>query len=396
MKTLEVITLNPGDAFSKPVYIDPSNILVEENVPVSQSDIDRLKKWNIKKVQTSGTLVASVNEKEEYESQAEENDIKEIRKKLRDSILRKSEIKFLMIEGEKLIKDCYLNISENKPFQISTIRTYAEKICVVLDEAPYAFLYAYSSFNLASIEGHSVSSAIYGALIAKATGYSKPKQIELVFSILLMDIGMVRVPVMIRQKAEKLTDQEASQVQAHTVLGYQLLTRVAKVKNSIALVALQHHENFDGSGYPRKIKGSEMSQNAKIATVADAFAALLEIKTYRDSKLPYVAMKELLTLGIYRYDPNLLKALLNTLSIYPVSSIVKMSDDSIAMVAGSSVGKPMRPLVLMLREADGTTPEEPKFTHLLYKTDKFIATALNPKEEGIQLEAELDKLIKII
>jgi hypothetical protein len=78
-----------------------------------------------------------------------------------------------------------------------------------------------------------------------------------------MDVGMLKVPQPILDKAEKLNETELQIIHAHPVHGYQMLTQIAKIKNTIASVALQHQEHFDGSGYPRKIKGAPRCQNTR-------------------------------------------------------------------------------------------------------------------------------------
>ena len=133
-----------------------------------------------------------------------------------------------------------------------------------------------------------------------------------------------------------------------------------------------------------------MPENSRIAGIADSFAALLENKSYREAKLPYEAMKELLTLGIYKYDPVYLKAFLGSLAIYPIGSLVKLSDKSVAIVIDTVKEKPMRPVLLIIRDAEGSIIQDPIFLHLLYKADKYISSAISPKISGINIDDELE------
>ena len=291
------------------------------------------------------------------------------------------------------MKEGYSALAQERPFQVSRFRTLAENISTLIDDAPNLFIYTYYNRNEASLYHHIMTAAVFGGVLGTALDFSKPRVVELIFSILLMKVGMLQVPEDIRNKKGQLSDAEKQKLHAHPVLGYQLLTQHAKVKNSIAIVALQHHEHYDGSGYPRQIKGQDMTDYTRVAAIADSFSALLEFKSYRATKMPYEAMKELVTLGVYRYDPIYLKSFLDRLSTYPIGSVVQISDNTQGIVVGSVPGKPMRPLLLLLREANGKQIVNPMFLHLLYHTDKYISQALDPVSQKIDLEKELSNLI---
>ena len=160
-------------------------------------------------------------------------------------------------------------------------------------------------------------------------------------------------------------------------------------------MALQHHENYDGSGYPRGLKGQEIAEEARLVAIVDSFQAMMERKLYReDAKLPYEAMRELLSLSLSRYDPILLKSFLEVMSVYPVGSVVELNDKKIALVVSSTAGKPMRPCLLLLRDETGEKPSSLEFIHLFYSPQYYIVKALNPNEIGIQPLDEVALLLK--
>lgn len=403
MKKISVSELKPGMTFTKPVYLDPDNMLVQAEEPVTASDIDRLQKWNIKEVETSGELIEMTEEEmnaptalpgtSQAVSAEETKEIDRIKSELKKTILLKNEFIQLLEDGQTLLKECYQSITDERPFQISRVRQLAENLSSNLDRCPNGFFYTYYDNSDVSLYHHVMVAAIYGGILGNALNQSKPKVIELIFSMLLMKIGMVKVPETIRNKTGQLTETEINSLHTHPIMGYQLLTQVAKIKNSLALVALQHQEHFDGTGYPRQIKGDEMVENTKIAAIADSYAALLEPKSYRANKLPYEAMKELITLGVYRYDPVYLKTFLNRLSIYPVGSIVKLSDNTTGLVAGSIENKPMRPIILLLRDPDGTRFAKPVFLHLLFNNSKYILKALDLETSKVNFVPELNEMV---
>ncbi|MDH4263252.1 MAG: DUF3391 domain-containing protein [Spirochaetia bacterium] len=395
MKKIEVSKLHPGMAFDKPVYIDRDNKLVNAFEALKPSDIDRLKKWNILEVETDGSPAeAKIIEKEiEIEGQ-EKIDIEKAKAELKKAAGARDEVLKLMETGGKLIVESYETLTAEKPFQMSTLRNLAEDIVTLSTDNPLAFINTYYQNYSPTPYSHLMFSAVFGAYLANAMAFSVPKNIELTFSILLMDVGMASLPLSIKMKDGKLNDSEKNQLQTHPLLGYQILTQFAKVKNSVSMVALQHQEHFDGSGYPRRTKGEEITEYARIAGIVDSFGALLEEKSYKKKKLPYEAMKELLAYGLSRYDPNYMKQFLFKFSVYPVGSLVELSDKSYAMVIRSGHEKPMRPLVYVYRDKNAVSPAKMKFIHLLYQQEYYITKPVLPENAFFDFDEEMDNILK--
>ncbi len=391
MKSIWVKNLKPGMAFTKPVFIDKENILVKAGEVISESDIARLTKWSIKEVFSDGEPVVETDAKPATgASQAEQNLLEASRKALKHLIKEKPSFDTLMADGERVIGNVYEYLARDTATQISPVRTTAERIVNLVDSAPGIHIFTNEYLQAPNLYRHAMINGIFATELARGLEFSTPRIIEIVFSILLMDVGMMKLSFTNAKKDDVLTEAEKQQMHTHPVLGYQVLMNVGKIKASIAQVALQHHEHFDGTGYPRKTKGADMSEGARIASIVDSYTAILEHKTYRNSKLPYEAMRELLTLGIYRYDPVYLKAFLNRLSIYPVGSLVELSELSLGIVVGSVPGKPMRPVILVVRQPDRTRPNQPTLIPLLYRPELFISKALDPLEMKISVAEEID------
>jgi len=384
-------------AFDKPVYIDRDNILVKAFEPLKKSDIERLTKWNILEVETDGVEAApKLVEKEIVIEGEEKAEIDRAMGELRKAALAREAVLKLMENGGKVISEAYEALAAEKPFQISNVRNVAEDIVTLSTENPLAFINTYYQNYPQTMYSHLMFSGIFAAYLANAMDFSIPKSIEAVFSILLMDVGMNLLPVSIRMKEGKLNESEKTQLQAHPLHGYQILTQFAKVKNSVSMVALQHQEYYDGSGYPRHTKGEQITEYARIAGIVDSYGALLEDKAYRKKKLPYEAMKELLAYGLYRYDPNFMKHFLFKFSIYPVGSLVELSDKSFAMVIRSGHEKPMRPIVYVYRDRLGNSPDKVKMIHLLYNPEYYIVNPVLPAAGHFDFDAEMDSLLKKI
>lgn len=395
MTRFQVKLLRPGVSFTKPVYIDPTNMLAAANVIVTQSDLDRLNKWKIEEVLSAGEPVyASKKGEAEFMDGQQKLDIENLKKDLKNLIKLKPSFNNLAASTEVVLKNFYERINSNNNPQSNDVRSKAEEITNLVTDNPLIVIFVAEYIVDPNIYKHVIGCAMYAARLGLALDFSRPKIVELLFAILLMDVGMLKVPETILGKAEKLNETELQIIHAHPVHGYQMLTQIAKIKNTIASVALQHQEHYDGSGYPRKIKGAEMSEYTRVASIIDSFSAIISRKPYRKNRLPYDAMKELLTLGIYRYDPVYLKTFLDSHAIYPLGSIVELSDGSTGMVVYAVKGKPMRPVVWILRDAKNNRPTKVEFAHLLYASDKFISKAKYPEDADLNLDMEYEQLMK--
>ncbi len=140
--------------------------------------------------------------------------------------------------------------------------------------------------------GHSHRVAIYSTAIANAMELPIDSVERLLIAGMLHDIGKIAVPSSILDKASRLTDEEFKIVKSHPEYTKQVLGMVSSLKK-IALIAGSHHERVDGMGYPLGLTELELSIEAKILAVADAFDAMTSLRPYQPLKTPKEAIKEL-------------------------------------------------------------------------------------------------------
>ena len=114
-------------------------------------------------------------------------------------------------------------------------------------------------------------------------------------------------------------------LKTHPLVGYQIVKQLGAVGDKAALISLQHHEQYDGRGYPRGLRGGGIDEYARIVSIADNYEALIESRSYRERMYLYHAMRNLVSSGSKKFDPIILRAFLSALSVYPVGSIVKLN-----------------------------------------------------------------------
>ncbi len=130
-------------------------------------------------------------------------------------------------------------------------------------------------------KGHSSRVAEYAVEIAKKLGKSPKEQENIYYLGLLHDIGKIGIPDGIINKTSKLTDEEYELIKTHSIIGAEILENISELPE-LVMGARWHHERYDGSGYPDKLKGDKIPEMARIIGVADAYDAMTSKRSYRD------------------------------------------------------------------------------------------------------------------
>jgi putative nucleotidyltransferase with HDIG domain len=200
----------------------------------------------------------------------------------------------------------------------SMVNERTEKVLLLQDEQTSNYDHAIRSL-VKMIEGrdtytggHSERVALYSQKIAEAMGCSKEESDLIYQAGILHDIGKIITPDAILLKPGKLTNNEYSLIKNHVTAGYEILSEVPMYSKFVDII-YAHHEHYDGSGYPRFLKGDEIPIAARIMAVADAFDAMTTGRIYKSRKTSAEAIRELQELSGVWYDPKVIKIALDVL-----------------------------------------------------------------------------------
>lgn len=161
--------------------------------------------------------------------------------------------------------------------------------------------------------GHSDRVSKYSVLLGKYLGLSASDLKTLEIGGLFHDIGKIGIPDSILLKEAKLTDDEYSQIKNHPSIGAHIMCNAAIFQDIIPIVK-HHHEKFDGTGYPAKLKGNDIPYLARIAAVADTFDAMTSKRTYRDPLSLDIVKAEIERCSGSQFDPEIAKVFLDILN----------------------------------------------------------------------------------
>lgn len=225
---------------------------------------------------------------------------------------------------------------------------------------------------------HNINVAVICLLIGQALDLSKDEMNQLGTGGLLHDIGKLKIPLSILNKEGKLTDQEFSEMKLHPTYGYEILSKSKDISELSRMTVLQHHEKFQGGGYPRGLKGNQISLFARICAVADVYDALTTDRPYRAGMSPYEAIK-ILNAGIdNHFDPKILTAFIRKFSLYPAGSLVELNDGSYAMVLKNNSISVIRPIIKILVDSSGQRLKKRVEINLLEHKELFIKGPADP------------------
>ncbi|MEQ1793758.1 MAG: HD domain-containing phosphohydrolase, partial [Nitrospira sp.] len=195
------------------------------------------------------------------------------------------------------------------------------------------------------------------------------------------------VPQSLVTKAGRLTAEERTLIEQHPELGYEAIKRTGAEYVWLAELVRQAHERTNGLGYPNRLKGRQISEMALIIGVSDVFDALISDRPYRRRLFPHEAIKELLVAERATFPREMIKALVEQLSVYPLGTTVRLTTGETGTVVGVNVRYPLRPVV-KVDEADGGEIQESRRIDLSLTPLVGVIEALNAPVVGRIIFAE--------
>lgn len=192
--------------------------------------------------------------------------------------------------------------------------------------------------------------AVFGVKVGIGLGYSSDELERLALAGFLHDIGMWTLSDSLIEKAGPLTEEEKVALRAHPERGRRILAGLGNSYEWISTITAQEHERWDGSGYPCRLKGPQIAEQAQIIGVADVFDALTTARPYRKNIAPHQALRELLVHAKPTFSHRVLKSLGDQVTLYPVGTAVRLNTGEIGTVSRINPRYPLRPILAIKRD----------------------------------------------
>ena len=248
----------------------------------------------------------------------------------------------------------YSELIDGRPGAMDPLRVVLSGFVesLALDSSLLALLVAMKKCPGEYLYDHALNAALMSLTIGARLGYSGTTLRNIGLSSICHDIGMLSVPEEIRLAPRALMEDERKEVHRHVGLTAAALERIVGLPSAIHTIVAQVHERCDGSGYPAGRSGLSISAFARIVAVADAYSAMIHNRPHRAALLPYDAICNMLhDTAKGRFDAQVVRALLDGVSVFPVGSGVKLTDGRMCRVVRARIGAHTRPVVAEVDEA---------------------------------------------
>ncbi|HEU5408476.1 MAG TPA: HD domain-containing phosphohydrolase [Nitrospira sp.] len=260
-------------------------------------------------------------------------------------------------EAEYALDEIATAVQEDRSISLEPLETLARDVVSSLQHNDALVVRALAGPAGSPLITNLINVAILGTKVGIGLGYYGEELHRLALAGFVHDIGLFAVPKSLITKAGRLTQEERALIERHPELGYQVVAKCGPAYHWLAQLTRQAHERFNGQGYPNRLAGREISEIAQILGVVDVFDALVSDRPYRCRLLPHEAVKELLVAERRTFPREILKALVEQFSVYPLGTTVRLTNGEVGTVTKVNSCYPLRPVVRMndQQECEGSS-----------------------------------------
>jgi HD-GYP domain-containing protein (c-di-GMP phosphodiesterase class II) len=288
--------------------------------------------------------------------------------------------------GHTVAQELRAQAARRQPLDMNKARVFlSAAIEVVLDNRT-ALLTLMTGKNYdESSSYHAVNVAILALLMGTRLGLEREALMALGMGALLHDIGKVRIPQSLLNRATELGPQDQDLLNRHPAHGGNILRDLEGLGRIAAVCALEHHVHFDGGGYPALVGKTRPHLFSRIVAVADAYDTVTSARRGTQRPLRVDLAMRWIAVGLGSvYDPVVGKAFLRMMGAYPVGSLVQLDRGELAVVMRPSETRVDRPMVQVLTDGRPTD-----IIDLMVDTTRWISVGIDPADVNVDVEAVL-------
>lgn len=328
MRFIPIDFVREGMILSKPLYGESGNFLLGEATKLTDAYIKRIKELGYNGIYVDDELSKNIEAKNLISDNLKNQSVQTLKSIfINTSDLNDSRFSDKTEKIEVLVDKIIDEILDNESIMVNLIDLK------VFDDYTYY---------------HSVNVTTLAIVLGAAIPLSKKELYELGMAAVLHDIGKLFVDKTVLNKESELTDEEFDEMKGHSYLGYRFLKDNSNIPVKSVVGILQHHEKFNGNGYPNGTGGTEIGLFGRILSVVDVYDALTSDRCYRKALMPSEALEYLMGNGGIMFDPEIVKLFCKRVSPYPVGTVVKLSNSEFGIVRENFANWGLRPLVELI------------------------------------------------
>lgn len=290
-------------------------------------------------------------------------------------------------QAEAALAKVAVAVQRQEDLDLSEVTQLASSLVDSLHTSDQLVVEALSSPPGSPLVTNLINVGILATKVGIGLGYFGTELRRLALAGLLHDIGIFAVPQELLTKTGRLSAEERRLIEQHPRMGADVITRLGTDHAWLADVVLQAHERGRGQGYPHRLKGREINELAQIIGLVDIFDALVSPRPYRRRLLPHEAVRELLTTERTAFPREIMKALVEQLSVYPLGTRVRLSSGEEGVVVRITARYPSRPVLRVMDAENASTSEPPRLIDLsLLPHVSVVDTVEPPALERVSFE----------
>lgn len=321
MLRISVELAEPGMELGKPIYDLNGRTILTSGMSLTDRHLSLLRKWEIRSICVNDPVISLPLVDEAVE------------------------------EATRLRATQTVKNSFEKTKNVGQFKLTSEQRAIVDDIIVQVIRKRLSIVHLAQIQqhddslfAHAVNVTLLSTMTAVALGDCNSQDLYAVaMGAMLHDIGKVVVPSDILKKRGPLSAEENEIYQGHASAGFQILRKTDEIPLLACHIALQHHESMDAQGYPRKVEGKNINRLARIVAIANAYDNLIADRGEVRGVSPHHAYETIVSASGAAFDPDVTRAFLSCIALYPVGSMVRLSSGHIAVVTAVTTKIQHRP-----------------------------------------------------
>ena len=230
-----------------------------------------------------------------------------------------------------------------------------------------------------AVISHSMNVATMAIAVGLGMGM-KTREVEtLGAAAMLHDVGKLYIDKKILDKPAKLTEEEYAVVKNHAMIGERKLALNKGLEPKIRMIAMQHHENNDGSGYPKGAKRNDILLESRIVHVCDVYEAMIAKRCYKEGILPGLAMEYIMSKCGTMFDKEILDVFVHTVPAYKTGDKIILSSGENAIVVHGTQKNSLRPVIKL----DGSSKEIDMYTDMSFLNRTITGTAESISNEAM-------------
>ena len=183
------------------------------------------------------------------------------------------------------------------------------------------------------------------------TGFDRESIYSAAIGGLLHDIGKAKIDDKILKKPGRLTSQEFEIMKTHVEEGRKILDKIENIPEIAKHIAYEHHERYDGSGYPAGLKGDKISKIGRMVAICDVYDALSSVRVYHNALIPHEALRKIFEWSDFQFDKVLVEKFVHMMGIYPVGTLVMLESGFVSVVLQQNGDSLLKPVIRTFYDA---------------------------------------------